>query len=57
MKKKIDWYLVDCVIGAISSVLSIAGIVTGLKSMKQQEEYADLRLEQKYGLTPIEEED
>ena len=53
MKKKVDWYLVDCVIGAISSVLSIAGIITGLKSMKQQEEYADLRLEQKYGLTPI----
>ena len=57
MKKKVDWYLVDSIIGIISGILSVLGIVTGIKSMKEQEEAADLRLEQKYGLTPIEEED
>lgn len=57
MKKKFDWYLADSIIGILSSILSILGIITGLKSMKEQEEAADLRLEEKYGLKPIEEED
>lgn len=56
-KKKVDWYLLDCIIGIISGILSVFGIFTGLKSMKEQEEMEDLRLEEKYGLTPIEEEE
>ena len=49
-KKKVDWYIVDCIVGLISGISAIAGIFTGYKSLNEQERLNDLRIEDKYGL-------
>lgn len=51
------WYWADLVVGTIGTICGLIGIVTGLKSGAEQEAEMDARLEQKYGLTPVQTEE
>lgn len=55
MKNGKRWAIVDMIVGIISGLLGIFGIFTGIKAATYNAEKEDERLEQKYGLTPVEE--
>lgn len=57
MKNGKNWALVDAIIGGVGAVLSIVGIFTSIKASSYNDEQADKRLEEKYGLTPVSEEE
>ena len=47
------WFIVDTIVGILSGIFGIIGIVTGIKSSNYKEEQQYKDLEERYGLTPI----
>ncbi len=51
------WWIADVIIGLLSGLFSILGIITGMKAASYNEEQQFKNLEKRYGLTPIETEE
>lgn len=48
------WWIADVVVGILTGLFGIFGIITGIKSSNYKEEQQFKDLEERYGLTPIE---
>lgn len=57
MKKGTGWFIADCIFGLIGGICGIGSIITGIKSAQIKQELDDARIEEKYGLTPVDTEE
>ena len=56
MNKNQKWGLTNIIVSGAIAVLSLVQLFTDAKSQAFQEEMADKRLEEKYGLVPVNKE-
>lgn len=57
MAKKPIWTIVNGIIEVASLALTVAGIFTGVKAAGEEEELTYAKMEQRYGLTPVNEDE
>lgn len=51
------WWIADVIVGLLSGLFGILGIITGMKAANYNEQQQFKDLEERYGLTPIEKEE